>query len=119
MASRPLQSHSCGKEAITIATDSNFSDCVVLNKDAFDPDRVFLEDIVEDDALPSLSLAVEGLTDTDTGTRRELEMDSADAINDPIQASTELPDTPLDPEQLEVPGWESSFLRKILGYFRF
>jgi hypothetical protein len=31
---------------------------MILSKDAFDPDAVFLDDIVDDDVLPYLSLEV-------------------------------------------------------------
>jgi len=92
---------------------------VVLDKDAFDPDAVFLDDIVDDEVLPRLSLAVEGLTDTITAAKAEFELSANDAGPDPIPASTELPDTQFDPEQLEVYGWESSVWRKIRGYLGF
>ncbi len=35
---------------------------MVLDKETFDPDAVFLDDIVDDEVLPYLSLAVDGLT---------------------------------------------------------
>ena len=55
-----LRSHERGR---TISTDNKaFDDCVILAKDAFDPDAVFLDDIVDDDVLPYLSLEVDGLT---------------------------------------------------------
>jgi len=92
---------------------------VVLARDAFDPDAVFLDDIVDDDVLPRLSLAVDGLTDTGQRHRRKFEMSDEDAANEPIPASTTMPETPYDPEQLEVYGWESSVWRKIRGYFGF
>ena len=91
----------------------------MLEKDAFDPDAVFMEDIVDDDVLPRLSLAVEGLTDTITAARADLELRPVEEEPAPIQASTELPDTQLDPEQLEVYGWESSIWRKVRGYLGF
>lgn len=102
-----------------ISRDANFTDCVVLEKDAFDPDAVFMEDIVDDDVLPRLSLAVEGLTDTITAARADLELGPAEEEPPPIQPSTELPDTNLDPEELEVYGWESSIWRKVRGYLGF
>lgn len=91
----------------------------MLDKEAFDPDAVFLDDIVDDEVLPRLSLAVDGLTDTDRKAREELELRPEDAANDKMPASTELPDTSLDPEHLEVYGWESSLWRKIRGYLGF
>ena len=43
----------------TISDHNNaFDDCVILSKEAFDPDAVFLDDIVDDEVLPYLSLAV-------------------------------------------------------------
>ena len=88
---------------------------MILSKEAFDPDAVFLDDIVDDEVLPYLSLAVDGLTDT--GVRESLELRPEEvAANDEPQPDTHLPDTKLDPESLEVYGWESSFWKKIRGY---
>lgn len=91
---------------------------MVLDREAFDPDAVFLDDIVDDDVLPRLSLAVEGLTDTITASKAELELAAGDAES-VTPPSTELPVTHYDPEQLEVYGWESSMWRKIRGYLGF
>lgn len=78
---------------------------------------MFLDTIVEDDVLPKLSLAVDGLTENADG---NLDLPSEDtARNQVIQPSKNLPETNLDPEQLEVYGWESSFWRKIRGYLGF
>lgn len=88
---------------------------MILNKDAFDPEAVFLDDIVDDDVLPRLTLAVDGLTDP--GPRARVDCELVEDIPEPIKASTHLPDTALDPEQLEVYGWESSFWRKFKSYF--
>jgi hypothetical protein len=97
--------------------DKAFDDCVILSKEAFDPDAVFLDDIVDDDVLPYLSLAVDGLTTHGEGKKGKLELRPEDvAANDPIPASTSIPDTQLGAEGLEVYGWESSLLRKIRGY---
>jgi hypothetical protein len=88
----------------------------VLSKETFDPDAVFLQDIVDDEVLPRMSLAVEGLTATTVRARRQLEMKPEDAAaNEPMPAPTTLPDVSLDPEQLEVYGWETSLWRKIRG----
>jgi hypothetical protein len=103
----------------TIKKDQAFTECVVLSKEAFDPDAVFLEDIVDDEVLPRLSLAVDGLTATTGRARRKLELGPAAAANEPMPASTTMPNVALDPEQLEVYGWESSFWRKIRGYLGF
>lgn len=92
----------------------------MLSKDAFDPDAVFLDDIVDDEVLPHPSLAVEGLTCTTVRARRNLELRPEDAAaNEPLPASTTLPEVDLDPEQLEVYGWETSFWRKVRGYLGF
>ena len=102
----------------TISNEEAFDDCVVLSKDAFDPEAVFLDDIVDDEVLPYLSLAVDGLTTAADG--GALELHPADvAANSAIEPSRELPDTKLDPEQLEVYGWESSLWRKLRGYIGF
>ena len=107
------------KEGRTIKNDQTFTDCVVLKKEAFDPDAVFHDDIVDDEVLPRLSLAVDGLTDTGSISRQDLELFPEDAANDEAPPPSALPDTSLDPEQLEVYGWESSFWRKIRDYIRF
>ena len=103
-----------------IKKDQAFTECVVLSKEAFDPDAVFLEDIVDDEVLPRPSLAVEGLTATTVRARRQLELRPEDAAaNEPMPVSTALPTVSLDPEQLEVYGWETSLWRKIRGYLGF
>ena len=81
---------------------------------------MFLDDIVDDDVLPYLSLEVDGLTSTREGRRGALELRPDDvAANDPIRADTTMPFMALDPEQLEVYGWESSLWKKIKGYLGF
>jgi len=93
---------------------------VILSKEAFDPDAVFLDDIVDDEVLPYLSLAVDGLTDSTHGRKGDLELRPEDvAANESISADTTLPVATLDPEQLEVYGWESSLWKKIRGYIGF
>jgi len=104
----------------TISKDSAFDDCVILSKEAFDPDAVFLDDIVDDEVLPYLSLAVDGLTDSSDGRKGKLELRPEDvAANDEITPDTTLPPTRLDPEQLEVYGWESSLWKKLRRYIGF
>ncbi len=102
------------------ARDKAFDDCVILGKDAFDPDAVFHDDIVDDEVLPYLSLKVDGLTEpADGGTGAfELRPEDAKAGAEPPRP-TEVPKPKLDPEQLEVYGWESSFWRKLRGYIGF
>lgn len=67
--------------------------------------------------LPYLSLAVDGLTESGAKVRKQLELRPEDAANEDMKASTTMPVATLDPEQLEVYGWESSIWRKIKGYF--
>ena len=103
-----------------ISKDKAFDDCVILSKETFDPDAVFMDDIVGDEVLPYLSLAVDGLTETSDSKRGALELRPDDvAANEPIPADTTMPVTALDPEQLEVYGWESSWWRKLKGYIGF
>jgi hypothetical protein len=104
----------------TISKNRSFEDCVILKKDAFDPDAIFLDDIVDDEVLPRLSLAVDGLTENGNSAQRKLEMPSDEtARNQIIDPSTTMPVATLDPEALEVYGWESSFWRKLRGYMGF
>ncbi|VUX55489.1 protein of unknown function [uncultured Woeseiaceae bacterium] len=105
---------------MAISKDPAFSKCVILDQEAIDPDAVFLDDIVNDKVLPKLSLAVDGLTTPVDGAGGDLEMPSEDtAANRIIKPSTTLPAATLDPEQLEVYGWESSLWRKLCGYLGF
>lgn len=109
-------------EGDTISNDSKvFDDCMILSKDAFDPDAVFLEDIVDDDVLPYVSLEVDGLTTSREGRNHGLELRPEDvAANDDVFApDTTMPVAALDPNELEVYGWESSFWKKIKGYLGF
>ncbi len=91
----------------------------MLDRDAFDPDAVFLDDIVDDEVLPFLSLAVDGLTTLGECADGRLELRPGDVANETIKPSTTMPVAVLDPEQLEVYGWESSLWRKIRGYLGF
>ena len=101
----------------TISKDKAFDDCVILSKDAFDPDAVFLEDIVDDNVLPYLSLAVDGLTEHRDERKGRLEMRPDDAANDSPSPDTTMPVVQLDSDQLDVYGWEPSLWKKIKGYF--
>ncbi len=91
----------------------------MLDRDAFDPDAVFLDDIVDDEVLPFLSLAVDGLTTLGERADGRLELRPDDVANETIKPSTTMPVAMLGPEQLEVYGWESSLWRKIRGYLGF
>ena len=73
----------------TISKNQPFSDCVIMSKDTFDPDAVFLDDIVDDDALPYLSLAVDGLNSAAERNNSDLELRPDDAANEVIAASTQ------------------------------
>ena len=103
------------------AAKKSFDDCVILSRDAFDPDAVFLDDIVDDNVLPYLSLKVDGLTESNDGGTGAFELRPDDLIPEPEPepVPTEIPKPRLDPEQLEVYGWESSFWRKVKSYIGF
>ena len=92
---------------------------MILSKDAFDPDAVFHDDIVDDEVLPYLSLAVDGLTASDER-KKNLELRPEDvAAGKAPEPDKKMPNAKLDPEQLEVYGWESSLWRKIRAYVGF
>ena len=56
---------------------------MILSSETFDPDAVFLDDIVDDEVLPYLSLAVDGLTEEKEGKAGKLELRPDDvAAND-------------------------------------
>ncbi|NIV17820.1 MAG: hypothetical protein GWN47_05285 [Woeseiaceae bacterium] len=79
-----------------------------------------MDDIVDDDVLPYLSLSVDGLTGASDAKKGDLELRPDDvAANEAAAPDTTMPVASLDPEQLEVYGWESSFWKKIRGYFGF
>ena len=101
------------------AADKSFDDCVILGRDALDPDAVFLDDIVDDDVLPYLSLKVDGLTETQSGDTGAFELRPEDAAEAEAPVPSAIPKPDLDPEQLEVYGWESSFWRKLKSYVGF
>jgi len=103
---------------MAINNDKAFNDCVIMNKEAFDPDAVFLDDIVDDEVLPYLSLAVDGLTESAEGRKGNLELRPDDiAANDCAAPDTTMPVAILGADQLDVYGWESSWWKKLKGYF--
>ncbi len=103
-----------------IAKEEAFDDCVILGKETFDPDAVFLDDIVDDDVLPYLSLEVDGLTASREARKGGLELRPEDvAANEVISPDTTMPVATLNPDQLDVYGWESSLWKKIKSYFSF
>ena len=104
----------------TISKDPSFDDCIILSKEAFDPDAVFLDDIVDDEVLPYLSLAVDGLTTSAEGKKGKLDLRPEDvAANEAIEADTTMPVASLGSEQLDVDDWNVSLwgrLRKYVGF---
>ncbi len=93
---------------------------MILSKDAFDPDAVFLDDIVDDEVLPYLSLAVDGLTESNLDRSGKLELRPEDVAANEPQPDTTMPVATLDVDAMvEVYGWESSFWKKLKGYFGF
>ena len=105
-------------EDSAISKDKAFDDCVILSKEAFDPDAVFMEDIVDDEVLPYLSLAVDGLTEAGDNRKGKLELRPEDvAANDSVPPDTTMPVAQLGSDQLDVYGWEPSLWKKIKGYF--
>jgi hypothetical protein len=102
-----------------VSKDKAFNDLIVLDKEAFDPDAVFLDDIVDDKVLPRLSLAVDGLTGSLERKKSAMELRPEDVVNDTAKADTTMPIAANNPELLEVYGWESSLWRKIKGYLGF
>ena len=107
----------------TISNDKAYFDpdeCVILSRDSFDPDAVFLDDIVDDEVLPYLSLAVDGLTEPKEGRTGKLDLRPEDvAANDVVKSDTTMPVAMLSPDVLEVYGWESTLWKKIKGYLGF
>jgi hypothetical protein len=104
-----------------INKDQTFTDCVILDKESFDPDAVFMDDIVDDEVLPRLSLAVDGLTNSVEQRKGKMDMPSDEtAANEIIHASDSIPDVNLsETQQLEVYGMESSVWRVIRTYLGF
>ena len=81
---------------------------------------MFHEDIVDDNVLPYLSLAVEGLTESGEAKKGKLELRPEDVeANEVIRADTTMPVATLNPDQLDVYGWESSIWKKIKSYLGF
>ncbi len=109
-----------GKNAISKDKAFSGEDCVILSKEAFDPDAVFLDDIVDDEVLPYLSLAVDGLTESAEGKSGGLELRPEDVAANEPQPDTTMPVPVVDAADLvEVYGWETSWWQKIKGYFGF
>lgn len=78
-----------------------------------------MDDIVDDEVLPYLSLAVDGLTGGQDARKGNLELRPEDVpANDP-HPDTTMPVAALDADAIEVYGWEPSLWKKIKSYFRF
>ena len=104
----------------TISKEPSFDDCIILSKEAFDPDAVFLDDIVDDEVLPYLSLAVDGLTTSAEGKKGKLDLRPEDvATNAIIEADTTMPVASLSSEHLDVDDWNVSLWGRIRKYFGF
>jgi len=70
--------------------------------------------------LPYLSLEVDGLTEPGDSKQGKLELRPEDvAANEAIKADTTMPVAQLNPDQLDVYGWEPSLWKKIKGYIGF
>jgi len=80
---------------------------------------VFIDDIVDDDVLPYLSLAVDGLTEPGDGKKGKLDLRPEDlAANQEAAPDTTMPVAALNADDfIEVYGWETSWWKKIKGYF--
>jgi hypothetical protein len=103
-----------------MSSEKAYDDCMILSKEAFDPDAVFLDDIVDDDVLPNADLAVDGLTSVWQGRHGGLELRPEDvAANEPAQPDTEIPVITAEPNELEVYGFEPSLWKKVRGYIGF
>lgn len=104
---------------IAISKDKAFEDCVILSKDAFDPDAVFLDDIVDDEVLPYLSLAVDGLNTPTESRKGQLDLRPEDVANDEPSPDTTMPVATLGAEQLDVDDWNVSIWGRLKKYFSF
>lgn len=104
-----------------MSDDKAYDSCVILSKGAFDPDAVFFDDIVDDDVLPNLNLAVDGLTTAWQARRGRLELAPDDIIDDePIDPpDTAIPVITTEPHELEVYGFETSLWKRLRGYIGF
>ena len=91
-----------------------------MSKESFDPDAVFLDDIVDDEVLPYLSLAVDGLTTSSESKKGKLELRPEDvAANEAVVADTTMPVATLGAEHLDVDDWNVSLwgrFRKYVGF---
>jgi hypothetical protein len=78
---------------------------------------VFLDDIVDDEVLPYLSLSVEGLNTTSEAKKDSFELRPEDlAANEDVSPDTTMPVASLDAEHLDVDDWNVSIWGKIRRY---
>jgi hypothetical protein len=64
-----------------------------------------------------LTLSVDGLTDSAEAKEGKLELRPEDvAANEAVKPDTTMPVATLDPDQLDVYGWEPSLWKKIKSY---
>ena len=77
---------------------------------------MFLDDIVDDEVLPYLSLAVDGLTTSGEDKNGQLELRPDNTAKRAISPDNTMPVAVLHPDQLDVYGWETSLWKKIKGY---
>jgi hypothetical protein len=101
-----------------IIKEKDFSDCVVLDKDAFDPDAVF-PDEVHDEVLPQLSLAIDELKNTGKHAGEALRMRPGEAAAKAVQATRSIELATFDSDQYDDGGLKLSLWRKIRNYFAF
>jgi hypothetical protein len=103
-----------------ISSQQQFDQRIILSEDAFDPDAVFMDDIVTDDVLPKLDLAVDGLISAREQDACDPEFRAEDLPEEQSAGLSPAGDLAIaEPNQLEVYGWESSWFKKIRGYIGF
>lgn len=78
-----------------------------------------MDDIVDDDVLPYLSLAVDGLTESADARKGGLDLNPDEAAANDPEPDTTMPVAKLTAEHLDVYGWEFSLWKKIKGYLGF
>jgi hypothetical protein len=102
----------CRKDAAINKDKQAFDEHVVPPGKTFD-----LDDIVEDDVTPYLTLEVDGLTSGNDVRDAEFDQRLHDSsVDDESAPDASSPMTTLDAGGLEVYGWESSWWRKMLVY---
>ena len=90
-----------------------------LEPEAADLDAAVGENFTADKGSPSLSLAVDGLTDAERDAGRTLTPAEDETGRHAIEPALTMPVATLDPQIMELYDWESSLWRKIRGYLGF